>query len=51
MTEKINRVAKERHAADMAAYEGRKFEFEYIRAATNQRKKKTVNVKLDFIIE
>ena len=28
MTEKINREAKERHAAEMAAYEARKFKFE-----------------------
>jgi hypothetical protein len=28
MTEKINREAKERHAAQMAAYEARKFKFE-----------------------
>ena len=28
MTEKINREAKERHAAEMAAYETREFKFE-----------------------
>jgi hypothetical protein len=30
MTEKINREAKERHATEMAAYEARKFKFEFI---------------------
>jgi hypothetical protein len=40
MTEKINREAKNRHAAEMAAYEDGS---EHIQAATNQRKKKTIN--------
>ena len=48
MTEKINREAKERHAADMAAYEAR---IGHIQAATNQKKKKTINEKLEFFIE
>ena len=50
MTEKINREAKERHAAEMAAYEARigAFKFELYPGRDKPRKKKTINEKLDF---
>jgi hypothetical protein len=42
MTEKINREAKERHAAEMAAYEVRKFKFE-LYPSRNEPKEKENN--------
>ena len=50
MTEKINLEIKERHTAEMAAYETRieAFKSSYIQTATNQRKRKAINEKLDF---
>ena len=48
MTEKINREAKERHAAEMAAYEARIGAFKFELYPSRNEPKKTINEKLDF---
>jgi hypothetical protein len=50
MTEKINREAKERHAAEMAAYEARigSVQVRVISRTRQTKGKKTIDEKLDF---
>ena len=50
MTEKINREAKERHAAEMAAYEARigAFKFALYPGRGKPNEKKTINEELYF---
>jgi hypothetical protein len=50
MTEKINLETKERHVAEMAAYEARigSFKFELYPGRDEPKENKTINEKLDF---
>jgi hypothetical protein len=50
MTEKINRESKERHAAEMAAYEARigAFKVELYPGRDKRKEKQTINEKLEF---